>query len=823
MAESRFNFLKNDFSELYEKCTQAEQAVEYDVAMLRIRQALEYMIHDLGAQNKDLFQGINELESRNILDWKVSQRFHAIRRLANQAVHANIKTTKEDIQKCLNDLLFLTLWYGLKKGKSYTLEQFSPSDIASVRNYLVNTGKLPSKTILSTSNENTSVDPLSLVSSFQVPDEEVRKQNILERDVFETEEEYEQRIADMDPIHIGYGILDTRRKDGYTDINFLIHHIDHNSDVKFSPINAFYVQGIMGNQVIDGELVAKLKACGDKVCCDYNKVSLRINNNLIAVHPIYWEKFFYENSEECNKRISKMPLIPVGVGMPLRSQYDLKTLTLPFFITPFQYVENIFNHILPKKILKINCTRDLAKKICNSPENCILFCKLQGVKTIKKYVLWQKDAGVVSEADLQEDLNQCPKKVIRKNKQIQVKRNTSEECQKKDKSIESLDNVNEDNIFPQNNLGDCYYYGRGVEQNYHKAVQYYQKDAEKGDASAQNNLGNCYYYGKGVEQNYQKAVQWYQKAAEQGNVRAQCNLGGCYDAGRGIIRDIDKKVQWYQKAANQGDAEGQYLLGLHYFFANAEDEEHRCINKQKATEWFQKAACQGNVEAQYRIGDIYDIGTSGIPRNKKKALEWYLKAAKQNHREAEYRLGGLFLLGEDGIQPDAQKAIKWFQKASAQGDGYASLQIGKMYYNGDIGTEKDYQKAEEWFQKAIKQNPELEKDVKKVKGKSSCFITTAVCNSLNKSDDCYELTRFRRFRDHWLALQEDGPSLIEEYYTVAPKIVKKINEKANRADIYRQIWRDYLKPCLTLIEERNYTACKDLYVDMVKNLQKKYL
>ena len=25
------------------------------------------------------------------------------------------------------------------------------------------------------------------------------------------------------------------------------------------------------------------------------------------------------------------------------------------------------------------------------------------------------------------------------------------------------------------------------------------------------------------------------------------------------------------------------------------------------------------------------------------------------------------------------------------------------------------------------------------------------------------------------------------------------------------------------LEERNYTACKDLYVDMVKNLQKKYL
>lgn len=68
MTESRFNFLKDDFPVLYAQCSQAEQEEEYDVVMLKIRQALEYMVRDLGAQSQNLFQGINELEGRNILN-----------------------------------------------------------------------------------------------------------------------------------------------------------------------------------------------------------------------------------------------------------------------------------------------------------------------------------------------------------------------------------------------------------------------------------------------------------------------------------------------------------------------------------------------------------------------------------------------------------------------------------------------------------------------------------------------------------------------------------------------------------------------------------
>ena len=38
------------------------------------------------------------------------------------------------------------------------------------------------------------------------------------------------------------------------------------------------------------------------------------------------------------------------------------------------------------------------------------------------------------------------------------------------------------------------------------------KKAEQGDCSAQFNLGLMYKKGKGIEQDYEKAVYWYQKS-----------------------------------------------------------------------------------------------------------------------------------------------------------------------------------------------------------------------------------------------------------------------------------------------------------------------
>ena len=104
-----------------------------------------------------------------------------------------------------------------------------------------------------------------------------------------------------------------------------------------------------------------------------------------------------------------------------------------------------------------------------------------------------------------------------------------------------------------------------------------------------------------------------------------------------------------------------------------------------------------------------------------------------------------------------------------------------------------------------------------------CFITTAVCRAMDKADDCYELNAFRSFRDEYLSSTEHGKALIEEYYRIAPAIVAYLNLCSEYQLRYRQLWSDYLLPCLQAIEDGRYTDCERFYTHMVCVLKEELL
>ncbi len=107
--------------------------------------------------------------------------------------------------------------------------------------------------------------------------------------------------------------------------------------------------------------------------------------------------------------------------------------------------------------------------------------------------------------------------------------------------------------------------------------------------------------------------------------------------------------------------------------------------------------------------------------------------------------------------------------------------------------------------------------------KKLCFITTAVCDSLGKGDDCEELNTFRRFRDSWLAKTELGEAKINEYYLFAPMIVRAIDQSENKEAVYRNIWDEHLSPCLNMIREGNPRKCAEEYESMVLKLEDEWL
>lgn len=102
-------------------------------------------------------------------------------------------------------------------------------------------------------------------------------------------------------------------------------------------------------------------------------------------------------------------------------------------------------------------------------------------------------------------------------------------------------------------LGVCRYNGTGIEKNINEAVCLYKLAAESGNANAQNNLGLCYLYGNGVKKDYAKAIAYLQAAADEQNSWALFTLGSCYEKGMGVEKNLDEALKNYRKASSHGN------------------------------------------------------------------------------------------------------------------------------------------------------------------------------------------------------------------------------------------------------------------------------
>ena len=65
---------------------------------------------------------------------------------------------------------------------------------------------------------------------------------------------------------------------------------------------------------------------------------------------------------------------------------------------------------------------------------------------------------------------------------------------------------------------------------------------DHGYAGAQLKLGNLFYKGRGVKQDYSEAAKCFRKAAERGHAEAQFNLGKSYYNGHGTNNIIPRPL-----------------------------------------------------------------------------------------------------------------------------------------------------------------------------------------------------------------------------------------------------------------------------------------
>lgn len=217
-------------------------------------------------------------------------------------------------------------------------------------------------------------------------------------------------------------------------------------------------------------------------------------------------------------------------------------------------------------------------------------------------------------------------------------------------------------------IGNIFYKGEDIPQDYKQAYELYSQAAEIGDAEAQNNIGYFYQRGFYVDKDYQKAFEWYLKAAEQGMAISQEAVGYSYANGRGVKQDFSQAVNWYTKAAEQGREYSQYRLGELYMEGKGVAQ-----NYNTALQWFRKAADKNNAPAMDKIGWFYQNGW-GVNQDYNQAMQWYRKAAEQNNLNAQASIGFLYYSGL-GVTKDLNTALEWYKKSAAQGNDIAQKQV----------------------------------------------------------------------------------------------------------------------------------------------------
>ena len=173
--------------------------------------------------------------------------------------------------------------------------------------------------------------------------------------------------------------------------------------------------------------------------------------------------------------------------------------------------------------------------------------------------------------------------------------------------------------------------------------------------AGQIKLGERYRDGKdGVEKDYAKALQWFEKAAAQGDSEGIYQLGRCHWYGWGVDKDLGKANELFLKAAEQGHLKGQYAAAQDYYLGHGVEKDYA-----KAFKWFEKATAQGHAGAQYYMGLCYGRG-NGVEQNRVEASKWFTKAAEQKDELAQIEMACLHLR-DDGYGADPEKAIKYIE------------------------------------------------------------------------------------------------------------------------------------------------------------------
>lgn len=156
-------------------------------------------------------------------------------------------------------------------------------------------------------------------------------------------------------------------------------------------------------------------------------------------------------------------------------------------------------------------------------------------------------------------------------------------------------------------------------------IEIYEDELKEKNHDAICDYGSLYYTGRIGEQNYEKAVYYYDMAAKLGNRQAQENLGYCFYYGRTGVVDYEKAFHYFVKGALDNHLISLYKIGDMYkngYYVEKDENEAYCIYKHCLDGLNEVNTPILGADVHIRIADCFFNGT-GVKKHFGIALEHY--------------------------------------------------------------------------------------------------------------------------------------------------------------------------------------------------------
>ena len=395
----RFEFLQAINPELYSLCQSAAKNIQddLDVAMFKARQALEVMLRELDAamesSHRNLNSEITYLYRAGVLPLQIKNSAHDVRKYANDCVHHQKIRSEYTPNDILDKLLHVIIWYvAIYEKKPCSQADFVQD--SDRRLYCELTGEVYAAAESGT--REASLDKLveqskvadeqpdsdrpadsefcdeeSLFGEYPISDSQELPEEFV-KDVFESDEEYRDRIRALEPMCIGTGILLRRHIDKYTNLVMVegVHFIKHEGIKAHENLNFVLGGDLLYEDSIEGKLAAALDVRDGQIYFDYSRVFFCDQmGNLLPMYAICWERLPVESAAEQERRMEQLPVLPVGICRPDKLTYSRQDGTMDFQIKPYAYIEDV----LALDKLKLSMSRDAAKEFCMHSEKYMLY------------------------------------------------------------------------------------------------------------------------------------------------------------------------------------------------------------------------------------------------------------------------------------------------------------------------------------------------------------------------------------------------------------------------------------------------------------------